>query len=354
MFSTLANWPNRDPSLMRLGACARSEGPRHTVLVLFAEFPQLLPVGFQQQLRYLEKLMTKVDLKVPWERQLKQLDLVVPIGDLEAPESPLPIRDAIGSVMGEALEALEALVDKVQSQPQLLQKRELWKRQGMFFENMHKYKAIPGDAELLSRAKTAADRLRSLPNIFSDQLKGVKLALGVAKELEDWSKVAEKKLIKPVVVVEPVPVEGHPELNMVGAVETGEREKVKKDKKDKDKDGKDGKDKKSKKERKFEKKQKKADKKLAKSLAKIEKAASQAELMAKESREESDKAAKICAELDAEEAEAEFEERNAAAARRSETVVERKRDREGEGRGDSPRRKRARSSSSEDEESSED
>ncbi|CAE7847870.1 true [Symbiodinium sp. KB8] len=88
-------------------------------------------VGFQQQLRHLEKVMTeKVDFKAPWQKQVKQLREALPKGDLEGPKSPLPIRDAIGSCMGAALTDLEALVDKVLSQPQLLQKRELWKRQG--------------------------------------------------------------------------------------------------------------------------------------------------------------------------------------------------------------------------------
>ena len=54
----------------------------------------------------------------------------LPKGDLEGPASPLPIRDAIGSCMGAALNELEGLVEKVLAQPQLLQKRELWKRQG--------------------------------------------------------------------------------------------------------------------------------------------------------------------------------------------------------------------------------
>jgi len=152
-------------------------------------------VGFQQQLRHLEALMRKhIDSKASWKDQVKQLRQVVPTGDLEGPKSPLPIRDAIGSVMGDALVELEKLVDKVMMQPQLLQKRELWKRQGLFFENLHKYKAIPSDLDLLDRAKKAADQLRSLEKIFSQSLKGVKLANGVAKELEDWTKVAAPEL----------------------------------------------------------------------------------------------------------------------------------------------------------------
>ncbi|CAJ1428883.1 unnamed protein product [Effrenium voratum] len=152
-------------------------------------------VGFQQQLKHLEKIMGKVvDFKAPWPQQIKQLREALPKGDLEGPKSPLPIREAIGSVMDDALVELEKLVEKVLDQPQLLQQRELWKRQGLFFENLHKYKAIPGDLALLGRAKTAAEQLRSLQRVYSQSLKGVQLANAVAQELEDWSRVAAPEL----------------------------------------------------------------------------------------------------------------------------------------------------------------
>lgn len=49
----------------------------------------------------------------------------------------------------------QALSEKVCSQPQLLQKRELWKRHGLYFENLHKYKGLPSDVGLLDRAQEA-------------------------------------------------------------------------------------------------------------------------------------------------------------------------------------------------------
>ena len=55
----------------------------------------------------------------------------------------------------------------------------------LFFENLHKYKAIPADLALLGRAKTAADQLRSLQRVYSQSLKGVQLANAVAQELEE-------------------------------------------------------------------------------------------------------------------------------------------------------------------------
>ncbi|CAE7529926.1 unnamed protein product [Symbiodinium sp. CCMP2456] len=240
-------------------------------------------VGFQQQLRHLEKVMTeKVDFKATWQKQVKQLREALPKGDLEGPKSPLPIRDAIGSCMGAALNELEALVDKVLSQPQLLQKRELWKRQGLFFENLHKYKAIPGDLGLLSRAKVAADQLRSLQKVYSDSLKGVKLANAVAQELEDWSKVAAPELEK-------AEAEGQSEAKE----EKLPQELSKKDKK------------RLKKEKKRAKKAKKAEKKAAKTLAKIEEAAKEAEHIAKLAGEEEAEAARRIAEVEEELAAAE-------------------------------------------------
>merc|ERR1712048_188106 len=110
------------------------------------------------------------------------------------------IHDSIGQSMVAELDEAEGLVERVFAQPQLLQQRELWKRHGLFFENFHKYKTLPDDASLLSRAEAVALRLRSLPKIFSDSLKGVKLALSVATEIEDWMKFA-----KPVLNKLPVP-----------------------------------------------------------------------------------------------------------------------------------------------------
>lgn len=254
-------------------------------------------VGFQQQLRYLEKTMAKVvDFKAPWVQQIKALREALPKGDLEGPGSPLPIRDAIGSCMGAALNELEGLVEKVLAQPQLLQKRELWKRQGLFFENLHKYKAIPADLALLGRAKTAADQLRSLQRVYSQSLKGVQLANAVAQELEDWSRVAAPELQK---------LDAAGEAKAPVVEEKPAKELSKKEKK------------KLKKERKREKKARKDAKKAEKALAKIEKAAQEAENVVKRSTEEEAQAAKQIAEITAE-----IEAAEAAAAEAAESSSE--------------------------------
>ncbi|CAE7847872.1 rnc, partial [Symbiodinium sp. KB8] len=152
----------------------------------------------------------------------------------------------------------------------------------LFFENLHKYKAIPGDLGLLSRAKVAADQLRSLQKVYSDSLKGVKLANAVAQELEDWSKVAAPELEK-------AEAEGQSEAKE----EKLPQELSKKDKK------------RLKKEKKREKKAKKAEKKAAKTLAKIEEAAKEAEHIAKLAGEEEAEAARRIAEVEEELAAAE-------------------------------------------------
>eukprot|EP00933_Yihiella_yeosuensis_P018966 TRINITY_DN15439_c0_g5_i1.p1 TRINITY_DN15439_c0_g5~~TRINITY_DN15439_c0_g5_i1.p1 ORF type:complete len:500 (-),score=130.66 TRINITY_DN15439_c0_g5_i1:126-1574(-) len=267
-------------------------------------------VGFQQQLRHLERLLaTQIDSKASWQEQIKQLKEVVPKGDLEIPKSPLPIRDLIGNCMGQAFDKLEELVEKVLMQPQLLQKREVWKRQGLFFENLHKYETMPGDLELVDRARKAADQLRSLPKIFSNELKGIKLALAVVKELEGWIRYAEPRL--KLLQKEKEAAEGKKDSD--DESEKGGKKDKKKDKKEKEK---------NKKEKKLEKKAKKAEKKAKKKLAKIEKAMKEAEELAKASMKESEEAEQmekaIAEQMQREEEEAEFEERQQAARDRAE------------------------------------
>merc|ERR1712216_400937 len=82
------------------------------------------------------------------------------------------------------------------SQPQLLQKREQWKRHGLYFENLHKYKTLPSDAGLISRARAVAEKLAGLPKVFSAALKGVKLATAVANQIQSWIVFAEPRLNK--------------------------------------------------------------------------------------------------------------------------------------------------------------
>eukprot|EP00927_Polykrikos_kofoidii_P014025 TRINITY_DN16112_c0_g2_i1.p1 TRINITY_DN16112_c0_g2~~TRINITY_DN16112_c0_g2_i1.p1 ORF type:complete len:562 (+),score=124.48 TRINITY_DN16112_c0_g2_i1:205-1890(+) len=148
-------------------------------------------VGFQQQLLHLEKILSKLNPAASWEDRIRHIRSSVPAGNLEASTGPLRISDAIGGSLTKQIDETEVLIGKVFSQPQLLQKKELWKRHGLFFENFHKYKALPSDPKLLERAGACAQRLRSLPKTFSDTLKGVKMALAVAKEIESWAKFAE-------------------------------------------------------------------------------------------------------------------------------------------------------------------
>merc|ERR1712107_71348 len=94
------------------------------------------------------------------------------------------------------LDDVEKLAERIFSQPQLLQKREQWKRHGLYFENMHKYKTMPSDIALIPRAKAVAEKLAGLPKFFSDALKGVKLATAVASQIQSWITIAEPLLNK--------------------------------------------------------------------------------------------------------------------------------------------------------------
>jgi len=153
-------------------------------------------VGFQQQLRYFEKLMRTIRRDGSWEDLIDRLHASVPKGSLEDVQSPLHIRDAIGTCMGEALAAVEKLASQVFAQPVLLQKQELWKRHGLFFENLHKYRALPSDLTLVERGRATAARLKTLPKVFSESLRGVKLGVAVAKEIDAWVAFAEPLLAK--------------------------------------------------------------------------------------------------------------------------------------------------------------
>jgi len=255
-------------------------------------------VGFQQQLRFLDKLIQSCG-KSTWEERLNFVRFNVPLGSLDG--DPLHIRDKIGESMTGQLDEAEALAEKVFAEPQLLQQRELWKRLGLFFENFHKYKALPSDPALLDRAKAVMERLRALPKIFSDSLKGVKLALAVASEIESWAKFAEPAMADKTRKPPPTIAANGKIINDVkksctearnnaadadagsdtgsdagdSSTASGDAAKGKKGKKDEKISKKDKK--KLKKQKKLDKKQQKIAKKAEKIAAKMEKAAKKAE-----------------------------------------------------------------------------
>ena len=55
-------------------------------------------VGFQQQLRYLERVLSSPALAsdAPWEERTRELRKVLPSGSLTDPQAPLNIMDEIG------------------------------------------------------------------------------------------------------------------------------------------------------------------------------------------------------------------------------------------------------------------
>lgn len=155
-------------------------------------------VGFQQQLTHLEELITR--LKVPpgppenFEERLRALKKMIPEGDLTKSDSQLQIGDAISKCVHENMKEAETITEKIFTQPQLLQKREIWKRIGIFFENLRRYECMPDDPELVPRASEMAKKLRSLKSVFASDLKGVSTAEAVATEAEGWAEFIAPKL----------------------------------------------------------------------------------------------------------------------------------------------------------------
>lgn len=286
-------------------------------------------IGFQQQLRHFEAVLARGDPSASREVKLKRLRSELPTGSLEAPSLELQVRDLISDSMRAHFDQVEALAERIFSQPQLLQKREQWKRHGLYFENLHKYKTLPSDAELVPRGKAVAEKLGSLPKVFSDALKGVKLATAVASQIDSWVKFAEPKLIQPDEREEDekqatenqeddVSRKGKASLedSFQQLIKQMRQEPEKKDKleKVKDKEKKDkAKSKKDKKNKKQEKKNKKAAKKAEKAIAKIERLARQAEDVANEASEKAKRENEVADALEAEIAKIEANEQLDAA-----------------------------------------
>lgn len=319
-------------------------------------------IGFQQQLRWLEKCLADVKQE-PWEKKLKHFRSKVPFGVLSGPDTVLPIRDLIGDSMNSAFNDVEKLAERIFTQPQLLQKREQWKRHGLYFENMHKYKTMPSDIALIPRARAVADKLASLPKVFSDALKGVKLATAVASQIQSWITIAEPLLNKEKEDND-APSKPKPEaVKREEVVEPGKvpswvndtlKETMSGSSSDDSTSG-SGKKKKSKKAKKMSKKDKKKEKKAAKAIrkagkaaAKIEQLARRAELAATNTREQAQEAAAQAEKLSAEIARMEADEEldaadaaaDAAAKARADLTAKRK---QGNGSGsgsESPRVKR--------------
>ncbi|CAE8646990.1 unnamed protein product [Polarella glacialis] len=117
-------------------------------------------VGFQEQLKHFESLLSCNDRTAPWPERLRQLRPLVPRGSLEEPGSHFKIHDAIGQAMGAMLGDLEAFLEEAASEPDMSQRQaEVWKRHGPFFENVQLYHALPSDQTLLQRTRLTAEKV---------------------------------------------------------------------------------------------------------------------------------------------------------------------------------------------------
>ena len=114
------------------------------------------------------------------------------------PDTRWRIRQALASTSQNSIYTVNSYAEFCLNQPSLLQQRDQWKRPGLYFDNLHKYKALPADANLIGRGKAVVETLLKIPKVFADTVKGVKLASAVAKEISTWVTFAEPLLLKAV------------------------------------------------------------------------------------------------------------------------------------------------------------
>ena len=112
------------------------------------------------------------DKKIDW------LKNVVSKGDLTI-NPKIKLNDKIAKTLIQDLDEIEKYVSEVLKKSFLLQKREQWKRHGLFFENFRKYEIEAENEGLIERAEEVSKRLAALSKVYSTSIEGVKLAEAV-------------------------------------------------------------------------------------------------------------------------------------------------------------------------------
>merc|ERR1719171_743921 len=134
-------------------------------------------VGFQVQLRALEAL---------WKEKGKDADLSA------LSQTPETVSAVIAADAGKRLSDLDAMFTRCMTDQSVLHERETWKRYGLFFENVSKYNCVLdiGSDEpvhlVADKVEDVAGRLEKFGNVFNPNIKGVKYAAQVAKEMRSW------------------------------------------------------------------------------------------------------------------------------------------------------------------------
>lgn len=152
--------------------------------------PSIYPnVGFQRQLQHFQQLLSKVTGSP--DEKLQSLRALVPRGNLESPESPFQIGEAISESMGISLDALETTINGCLKQPESTPQVSLWKEHGIYFENIYLYKALPSDENLLQRTRMVSEKLTKLARSCPEQsCKGVRHVVAMAKVMDSWTAFA--------------------------------------------------------------------------------------------------------------------------------------------------------------------
>ncbi|KAF4656484.1 hypothetical protein FOL47_008896 [Perkinsus chesapeaki] len=149
-----------------------------------ARRPHVYPnLGFQAQLTELEKYLTSDE--DPGNR--KAVEKACSLCTIDVMRSiKCRIRDG--------LEEVDHKVDAILDDNLLLQQAVMWKRLGLFFENLHKYRVVVEDDALLDTALKAAKQLESLGTVFASSIEGVRYAKAVADEIRGWVNICEQAI----------------------------------------------------------------------------------------------------------------------------------------------------------------
>merc|ERR1712118_575221 len=64
----------------------------------------------------------------------------------------------------------------------------MWKELGLYFENLHLYKVLPGDDALLQRTRTSCEKLQKIRSLGKDNSsKEARFVLAITKAIDGWT-----------------------------------------------------------------------------------------------------------------------------------------------------------------------
>ncbi|KAF4669170.1 hypothetical protein FOL46_001587, partial [Perkinsus olseni] len=149
-----------------------------------AQRPHVYPnLGFQAQLTELQKYLGSE--QKPGNRKVVERACAF---------CTIDVIKSIKSRIRDGLAEVDQKVDAILDDNLLLQRAVMWKRLGLFFENLHKYRVVVEDEELINDAGKAAKQLESLGTVFASSIEGVRYAKAVADEIRGWMGICEQAI----------------------------------------------------------------------------------------------------------------------------------------------------------------